>query len=63
MDEREEGTVSLFWQLPQYLFISLAEILVCVPALELAYEDSPPHLRSLVTALWYISQVRRRDYS
>ena len=58
MDARETGTVSLFWQLPQYLFISLAEILVCVPALELAYEDSPPHLRSLVTAMWYISQVQ-----
>ena len=57
MDDAEVGTISLFWQLPQYLFLSLAEILVCVSALELAYEDAPPHLRGLVNALWFISQV------
>lgn len=57
MDDAEDGALSLAWQLPQYFFISVAEILVCIPALEFAYEDSPVHLRSIVTSLWYISQV------
>jgi dipeptide/tripeptide permease len=43
--------------LPQYFLISVAEVLVCVPALEFAYDDSPEHLRSLVTSLWNMSQV------
>lgn len=41
----------------QYLFISLAEILVCVTALELAYMDSPPHLKGSVTSIWCIVQA------
>ncbi len=57
MDSSSPNSVSLFWQLPQYFFISVAEILVCIPALELAYDESPVHLRSFVTSLWYISQA------
>ncbi len=30
---------------------------MCIPALEFAYDDSPEHLRSLVSSMWNISQV------
>ena len=57
IDDSEPGAVSMAWQLPQYLFISIAEILVDVSALEFAYDDSPVHLRNMVTSLWCLCQA------
>ena len=39
------GEVSILWQVPQLLLISLAEVLVAVTGLEFAYSQSPPSLR------------------
>jgi len=35
----EPHTVSVFWQLPQYVIISIAEVLISVTALEFAYSQ------------------------
>lgn len=39
------GNVSIAWQLPQLLFISIAEVMVCVTGLEFAYSQAPPQYR------------------
>lgn len=39
------GRVSILWQVPQLLLISLAEVLVAVTGLEFAYSQAPPTLR------------------
>ena len=46
---------SLFLQLPQYFLISVAEILISITGLEFAYTQSPPALKSLITAVWLIT--------
>ena len=39
------GNVSLAWQVPQYILISFAEVLVAVTGLEFAYSQAPDRLR------------------
>jgi POT family proton-dependent oligopeptide transporter len=43
------------WQVPQYLFLAVGEVLVSVTALEFAYSQAPPRLKSLVMGLWYLT--------
>jgi POT family proton-dependent oligopeptide transporter len=42
-------------QVPQYLFMGVGEVLVSVTALEFAYTQAPPTLKSLVMGLWYLT--------
>ncbi|WP_242346125.1 POT family MFS transporter [Anaeromyxobacter terrae] len=43
------------WQIPQYLFLTIGEVLVSVTALEFAYAESPRRLKSVVMGLWYLT--------
>jgi POT family proton-dependent oligopeptide transporter len=43
------------WQVPQYLFLAIGEVLVSVTALEFAYSQAPAKLKSLVMGLWYVT--------
>ncbi|XP_065193476.1 solute carrier family 15 member 4-like [Sycon ciliatum] len=51
------GNVSIAWQMPQYVLISFAEVLVAVTGLEFAYSQAPDRLRNVVTSLWFLSQA------
>jgi POT family proton-dependent oligopeptide transporter len=42
-------------QLPQYALMGVGEVLVSVTALEFAYTQAPPQLKSLVMGLWYLT--------
>lgn len=41
------GRVNILWQLPQYLLIAVAEVLVAVTGLEFAYSQAPANTRLL----------------
>lgn len=43
------------WQVPQYLFLAVGEVLVSVTALEFAYSQAPAHLKSVVMGLWFLT--------
>jgi POT family proton-dependent oligopeptide transporter len=45
--------VSVGWQLLAYVSLTLAEVLVSVTGLELAYTAAPKSLKGFVTALWF----------
>ena len=45
------------WQLPQYLAITAAEILVSVTALEFAYTQAPKALKSTVMSVWFLTSA------
>jgi POT family proton-dependent oligopeptide transporter len=49
------GPVHVAWQVPQYLFLAVGEVLVSVTALEFAYSQAPRHLKSVVMACWYLT--------
>jgi POT family proton-dependent oligopeptide transporter len=46
--------VSVLWQMAAYLSLTMAEVLISVTGLELAYTAAPRSLKSFVTALWMV---------
>jgi len=43
------------WQVPAYLLLSVGEVLVSVTALEFAYTQAPPAMKSVIMSLWYVT--------
>ncbi|XP_051894872.1 solute carrier family 15 member 2-like [Pristis pectinata] len=48
--------VSVLWQIPQYLVISISEILFVVPGLHMAYTQAPSSMRSVTMAAWFATK-------
>jgi solute carrier family 15 (oligopeptide transporter), member 1 len=44
--------VTVWWQVLAYLILTVAEILISVTGLELAFVAAPPSMKSFVTGLW-----------
>ena len=44
--------VTVWWQILAYLILTVAEILISVTGLELAFVAAPPTMKSFVTACW-----------
>ncbi|KAI6173174.1 hypothetical protein M3Y98_01053900 [Aphelenchoides besseyi] len=51
----KENTISILWQLPQILAISVGEVLICCTALEFAYSQAAPSMKSLLQAVWLMT--------
>ncbi|GMT23319.1 hypothetical protein PFISCL1PPCAC_14616 [Pristionchus fissidentatus] len=49
------NTISIFWQIPQYIVITAAEVLFSVTGLEFAYAEAAPTLKSVVSALYLLT--------
>jgi POT family proton-dependent oligopeptide transporter len=56
LDKAPDGTISAWWQLPQFILVSFAEVLVSATGLEWAYSQAPESMRGSVVAL-YLSMV------
>lgn len=52
---RTDNKVSIWWQIIAYLVITVAEILVSVTGLELAFVAAPKSMTSFVTSLWLLT--------
>jgi len=48
--QRSPGKVSVFWQLPQYILISLGEILISVTGLDFAYSQAPISMKAFIAS-------------
>ena len=51
----EAQKVTIKWQALAYLFVTIAEILISVTGLELAFVAAPKSMKSFVTSLWLLS--------
>jgi len=47
----EYVSMSVLWQIPQFLLVGISEVLAAVPAIEHFYKSSPPNMRSVCAAL------------
>jgi POT family proton-dependent oligopeptide transporter len=46
---------SIYWQILAFVFLSAGEVMVSITGLEYAYTQSPPSMKSTMTALWYFT--------
>lgn len=47
--------VSIWWQLPQFTLITLAEVMFSVTGLEFSYTQAPESMKSVIQACWMVS--------
>lgn len=53
VDAAPPGTISILWQLPQFIVITLAEVLVSATGLEFFNTQAPPSMTATVVALYF----------
>merc|ERR1712227_257770 len=47
-----DNTIHMFWLLPQYVVVTVGEILFSITSLEFAYSQAPPSMKSVLQALF-----------
>lgn len=47
-----DGTVSIWWEICAYIIVTIAEILISVTGLELAFTAAPKSMKGFVTGCW-----------
>ncbi|XP_031632585.1 peptide transporter family 1-like, partial [Contarinia nasturtii] len=50
-----KNSVNILWQLPQYVVISMGEVMFQVTGLEFSYEQAPESMRSVVLSIWQLN--------
>uniref|UniRef100_A0A1B6F9B3 Major facilitator superfamily (MFS) profile domain-containing protein n=1 Tax=Cuerna arida TaxID=1464854 RepID=A0A1B6F9B3_9HEMI len=54
----EQGVqLHVLWLLPQYFFVTLAEVLFSVAGIEFAYTDAPESMKSVIQAIWLLTST------
>jgi len=49
------NSVHIFWLLPQYIVLTVGEILFSITSLEFAYSQAPPSMKSIMQSLFYLT--------
>ena len=48
----ESTKVSILWEACAYILITMAELCISVIGLQLAFEEAPDHMKSMITGVW-----------
>lgn len=54
-EKREASTLNVFWQVPQFMLVGSSEVLTSITGLELAYSQSPQHMKGLVMGAFLVT--------
>jgi len=51
----EDNRVHIMWLLPQYVVVTVGEILFSITSMEFAYSQAPPSMKSVLQALYLMT--------
>jgi len=54
-EDMKPTLISVFWQLPQFIVITLGEIFISITGLEFSYSQAPPTMRSVLASCWLLT--------
>ncbi|KAL3681781.1 hypothetical protein R1sor_024737 [Riccia sorocarpa] len=57
IDSLAYADISRLWQIPQYVAISIAEVMMLIPALEWSYHEAPKSMKTVVNAVHNMYQA------
>jgi proton-dependent oligopeptide transporter, POT family len=46
------GKISILWEVAAYILMTMAELCISVIGLQMAFEEAPPTMKSMVTGIW-----------
>ncbi|KYR00681.1 Peptide transporter PepT1 [Tieghemostelium lacteum] len=55
IDRSEPNSIPVFVQIPQYLIIAIAEVLISIPGLEFSYSEAPSSMKSIIMSGWLLT--------
>lgn len=55
IESSPDQTVSMLWLVPQYVSITMGEIMFSITGLSFSYEHAPERMKSVVMAFWYFT--------
>ena len=47
----------MLWQIPQFVFLMMGEVLLAIPGLKFSYTQAPKSMKSVLTAAWFINNA------
>ena len=50
-----DESLTVWWQLPQYIVMTCAEVMVSITGLEFAYSQAAPSMKSILQACWLLT--------
>lgn len=50
-------SVSIIWQLPQYMIMTIGEIMLIITGITFAYDEAPKSMKSVVMAFWLLANA------
>ena len=50
-----DKSLTVWWQLPQYIVLTCAEVMVSITGLEFAYSQAAPSMKSILQACWLLT--------
>ena len=50
-----ENSVHMMWLLPQYVVVTVSEILFSITSLEFSYSQAPSSMKSVLQAFWLLT--------
>merc|ERR1719450_302071 len=51
------NTVHILWLLPQYIVVTVGDVLFTVTSMEFAYSQAPETMKSIIQALWLMTSA------
>lgn len=55
IDSSPKNSVTILWQIPQYVVMTMGEVLFSVTGLAFSYDQAPDSMRSVVQAFWLLT--------
>ena len=53
--DSNSNNVNIFWLIPQYVILTIGEVMNSATGLEFAYTQAPPSMKSVVQAFWLLT--------
>lgn len=55
VERSSSKNIHIMWQLPQYIFLTIGEVLLAVTGIEFAYTQAPKSLKGIILSAWLIT--------
>lgn len=55
MEVTPPNSVHMLWAVPQYLLLTLGELMFSIPGVEFAYSQAPVSMKAVVMSCWLLS--------
>ncbi|XP_055382455.1 peptide transporter family 1 isoform X2 [Condylostylus longicornis] len=57
IDINTAKSISILWQIPQFILLMMGELYLSIPGLQFAFTQAPSNMKSVLTAAWFLNNA------